>query len=102
MRKIKFKLSREEMKSLLLILELSCKSDYSGLQDLAAKELLLKLFLKLFSRVPSMKIKDNPLSVTLPELWAFITLTNKLVYCLGPYEMVLIGRISGETNRLTS
>ena len=103
MQKIKFKLSKEEIISLMWAMEISCNQGTTkGLTHLAAIAILRKLYIKLLGRNATLKIKNNSISFTIIELWALIVQIQTVDHLMGTYEKVLINTINGRAHRLTS
>ena len=103
MQKIKFKLSKEEIISLMWAMEISCKQGTTkGLDHLAAIAVLRKLYIKLLGRNATLKIKNNCISFTIIEIWALIVQVQTVGHLLGTYEQVLINTIRGHAHQSTS
>jgi hypothetical protein len=103
MKKIKFKLTKSEVKALVLSIEVACTQGANrGLTNMAAHVILGKLYLRLLGRMTLLNEKNNSVSFSIPELWALNVQTHTVGTLLGMYEKVLLDKIGNEARRLTA
>ena len=100
MTKIKFKLSKSEVKALVMGCELGCKNGNDfGITHKAAKHLLTRLAIKILSRADNLKDKNNSISISFPEAWAISMQCCGIIEILGPFEQVVMQTIIDEIHR---
>ncbi len=98
MKKIKLKLSDSQMKALLLIINhggisISCNE----ISDMALKEQYTKLFIKLQTRILTIKEKNNSLKLTVTECWALENLFG--IISISGFELNTIKYILREIDQ---
>lgn len=98
--KIKYKLSKQEIRSLIEILELiQEQGQYSGLAGKASMSLLKKPYMRLLSRWENLKKENNSLSLSWPEIWALRYQFDRINHLLGHYEHNVTLRLDLITNQ---
>jgi len=97
MKKVKLKLSKSQMESLLQIInQAGISLIVAGLDELALKEQYTKLFLKLQLRVLNLKPKNNSLKLSITECWAINVL---MTFGFTGYEFSVLKAICREIDQ---